>query len=177
MKLGKLVIIAMVCLLLSACTQGDQATVETAESPDVDTTAPAESPAPVQEEALRFNLDEQGRALAGFDAVAYRQLENAVAGSAEFTHEWSGAQWWFTSAENRDAFAADPERYAPAVGGFCTFGVILNKKLDGNPRVWMIHQDNLYVFLNEEVKGKFLQDVGGNLAKVGEQWPAVKDLE
>jgi hypothetical protein len=63
---------------------------------------------------------------------------------------------------------------APSNGGYCTFGIVLKKKFDGDPQVWAIEDDQLYIFLHKEVRGKFLQDKKGNLQKVGSNWPYVQ---
>jgi YHS domain-containing protein len=44
-----------------------------------------------------------------------------VPGDEEFSYQWKEAEWWFSSAAHRDAFAEDPERYAPQYGGFCAY--------------------------------------------------------
>lgn len=124
--------------------------------------------------AVEINVDEQGRALHGYDPVAYAIEGKAVAGNAMFRYTWRQAEWWFTSAESRDAFVVEPEKYAPAVGGYCTFGIVLGKKLDGDPKIWLREKEQLYVFLNSEVKAKFLQDQMGNLTKVQSNWPQIK---
>lgn len=59
-----------------------------------------------------------GVAIRGYDTVAYHTEGRAVKGKKEFSYEWNDATWHFTSAENRDLFAADPERYAPQYGGY-----------------------------------------------------------
>ena len=59
-----------------------------------------------------------GVAIKGFDTVAYHIEGRALKGKSEFSFKWNDAKWHFASAENRDLFAADPERYAPQYGGF-----------------------------------------------------------
>ena len=59
-----------------------------------------------------------GVAIKGYDTVAYHTEGRAVKGASEFSHQWNDAKWYFSSAENRDRFAADPERYAPQYGGY-----------------------------------------------------------
>lgn len=59
-----------------------------------------------------------GIAIHGYDTVAYHTENRAVKGKKEFSYEWNDAEWHFASAENRDLFAADPDRYAPQYGGF-----------------------------------------------------------
>ncbi len=144
-----------------------------------DVKAQTEPKAKVEETATskpaHINVDEQGRALRGFDPLAYRTQSKPAEGKAEFTFEWSGAKWQFASEQNMKAFSEAPEKYAPANGGYCTFGVVLGKKFDGDPKVWLVKDESLYVFLNEEVKQKFLSDEAGNLEKVRSTWPNIKD--
>ena len=59
-----------------------------------------------------------GVAIRGYDSVAYHTEGRAVKGKKEFSYGWNDATWRFASAENRDLFAADPERYAPQYGGY-----------------------------------------------------------
>ncbi len=59
-----------------------------------------------------------GVAIKGYDTVAYHTEGRAVKGHSKYSHEWNDAKWHFTSAANRDLFAADPERYAPQYGGY-----------------------------------------------------------
>ena len=126
-----------------------------------------------RQQDFSLNLDERGRALRGYDPVAYFSEGQPVEGQDEFSFDWDNATWYFASAENRDKFAANPEKFAPANGGYCTFGIVLGKKFDGDPQVWSLHENKLYVFLNEEVKTKFFQDTVGNLKKVTETWPEI----
>ncbi len=66
----------------------------------------------------RVNTDEFGIAIQGYDTVAYHLEKRPVEGKSEFAFEWNNAVWHFASAENRDLFAADLERYAPQYGGY-----------------------------------------------------------
>ena len=59
-----------------------------------------------------------GIAIHGYDTVVYHTENRAMKGKSEFSYEWNEAEWHFASAENRDLFAADPDRYAPQFGGY-----------------------------------------------------------
>ena len=59
-----------------------------------------------------------GVAIKGYDTVAYHTEGRAVKGKSKFSHKWNDAKWYFSRAENRDLFTADPERYAPQYGGY-----------------------------------------------------------
>ena len=161
-------------LMLSACAEKPEPPAEPAPLAPAET--PAQEPEPAATEAAfggPLNVDELGRAVRGFDVVAYHQGGQAVSGDGAFSHRWGDADWLFSTAENRDAFAQEPERYAPANGGYCTFGVVLKKKLDVDPEIFLVEQDQLYLFLNPEVKEKFMADKDGNLQLVSAQWPEI----
>ena len=59
-----------------------------------------------------------GVAIKGYDTVAYHTEGRAVKGKSEISHKWNDAKWYFSSAGNRELFAAEPERYAPQYGGY-----------------------------------------------------------
>ena len=59
-----------------------------------------------------------GVAIKGYDPVAYFTANRAVKGSSEYSYNWNEASWHFSTPENRDLFAANPEKYAPKHGGF-----------------------------------------------------------
>lgn len=59
-----------------------------------------------------------GVAIEGYDPVAYFTENRAVKGTSEFAYDWNEARWYFSRAENRDLFAANPQKYAPQHGGF-----------------------------------------------------------
>jgi hypothetical protein len=67
---------------------------------------------------IPINTDDVGVAIKGYDTVAYFTDGRAEKGNPEFETLWQDARWHFVSAEHRDMFNADPERYAPQYGGF-----------------------------------------------------------
>ena len=66
----------------------------------------------------KVNKTSLGVAIKGYDTVAYHTENRAVKGNSEFSYNWNDAIWYFSTAENRDMFAADPEHYAPQYGGY-----------------------------------------------------------
>jgi YHS domain-containing protein len=65
--------------------------------------------------ADHLKMREDGVAILGYDTVAYFTDGRAMRGKPEFEYVWGGSRWWFATAEHRDLFASDPERYAPPV--------------------------------------------------------------
>jgi len=125
--------------------------------------------------AQAVNLDRSGLALSGYDAVAY-QLENvARAGSPEFTTTHAGGTYRFATAANRDAFVADPEKYLPAYGGYCAFGVSRGYKVAVDPAAFRVVEGRLYLNYSKSVQQQWLKDIPGFIAKANTNWPELKD--
>ncbi len=112
--------------------------------------------------------------LAGHDAVAYFTQGEPVLGTAEFTAQHDGAVYRFASAENRNAFQANPQRYAPAYGGYCAFGTALGKKFSVDGRAFEIVEGRLYVNKNLSVYETWKKDIPGNIVKAEGQWPGIR---
>jgi hypothetical protein len=72
--------------------------------------------------------------LSGYHAVSYFNDFKPVAGNPEFSYKWMDATWRLTSAENHDAFAKEPAKYAPQYGGCCAFGASQGHLVPGDPR-------------------------------------------
>lgn len=113
-----------------------------------------------------------GVAIRGTDPVAYFTEGEPVAGSEEFSHDWSGATWYFASAENRDAFAAAPEEYAPQYGGFCAWAVADKGELySTQPDNWAIVDGKLYLNFSDGVQETWNTDRPGFIAEGDRRWP------
>jgi YHS domain-containing protein len=119
-----------------------------------------------------INKDSGGLALKGYDAVAYFTEGKPVKGGKDFEYAWSGARWQFSSAANRDLFKANPEKYAPQNGGYCTWAVSKGYTASISPNAWKVVNGKLY--LNHPLaKGKFEKDVQGAIARADENWPKI----
>lgn len=114
---------------------------------------------------------EGGPAVRGTDVVAYFSEGKPVAGSPQFTHQWNGAEWRFASAANRDAFAADPAKYAPQYGGFCAWAVSQNYTAPIDPDAWKIVDGKLYLNYSRFVQLRWQLDTQGNISKADANWP------
>ncbi|MEI8146005.1 MAG: YHS domain-containing (seleno)protein [Alphaproteobacteria bacterium] len=109
----------------------------------------------------------------GSDPVALVTTSRSVTGSATNTVIHEGIAYYFSNAENANTFKASPARYLPQNNGFCTFGVSVGKKFDGDPRYSAVVDGKLYVFLNEEIYNNFLKDRAGTISKAAANWPRI----
>jgi YHS domain-containing protein len=129
------------------------------------------SPAALAQKPEVFS-DRSG-AIRGHDPVAYFDQKGPVKGSKQFSHPWRGATWHFASAENRDKFAADPERYAPQYGGYCAYAVAQGSTADIDPAAWSIVDGKLYLNYSLRIRERWNKDIPGYIRKGDANWPAV----
>ena len=90
--------------------------------------------------------------LKGHDPVAYFTEGKAVKGNPKFSYDWDDGRYQFASARNRDMFAANPDRYAPQFGGYCTGSMSRGVRLEPDPEAWIIVDGRLYVFAQMKFK-------------------------
>lgn len=113
----------------------------------------------------------QGVAIKGYDPVAYFTQSDAVKGDATHRHIWNDATWLFATAANRDAFAADPEKFAPQYGGYCAYAMSRNYIADITPTAWKIVEGKLYLNNSRPVHVWWQADIAGNIAQADTNWP------
>lgn len=114
--------------------------------------------------------------LHGVDPVAFVQLGNRIDGNAKFTAIHDNVAYYFTSQDNLDQFKANPQRFVPQNGGYCTFGVSVGKKFDGDPKYAAVRDGKLYVFLNEDILMAFQKDPAGTIAKANANWKQIRSV-
>jgi YHS domain-containing protein len=116
----------------------------------------------------------RGLALSGYDPVAYFSDGKPVQGSSEFSTEWMGATWRFASAAHRDAFRADPAKYAPEYGGYCAWAVSQDTTASSDPEAWKIVGGKLYLNYSRDIQRKWEADVPGNIRRADANWPGLR---
>ena len=129
----------------------------------------------VETSTSAVNTNEEGLAMHGYDPVAYFMSNAPMKGEKKFAVKHMGGTYYFANAKNMKAFKADPAAYLPQYGGFCAMGVALGKKLDGDPNVWKIVDNKLYLNVNKDVSMAWQRDIPGNIEKADDYWPEVKD--
>ena len=99
---------------------------------------------------------------------------NRVEGRAEYTAVHDGVAYYFSTEANKKAFEKTPAAFVPQNGGFCTFGVSVGKKFDGDPQWADVRDGKLYVFLNEEIYNAYQADKAGTIKKASKQWGKIE---
>lgn len=125
---------------------------------------------------IEVNANSNDIAIKGYDTVSYFTKGSPVKGSNKFTASYNGAIYQFSSADNRDLFKSEPQKYAPQYGGFCAMGVALNKKLDTDPNAFHIREGKLFLNLNKAVQKKWSTDIPGYIETAQVNWKDIKGL-
>jgi YHS domain-containing protein len=108
-----------------------------------------------------YNIPSSGLALEGYCPVAYFAVNKPVLGKAEYASDHNGVTYHFVSADAKKAFDADPEKFIPAFGGWCAFGMAVNDKFPVDPTNFKIVDGRLMVFLkNKSVDARALWNQG-----------------
>jgi hypothetical protein len=121
-----------------------------------------------------INQSLDGTAIGGYDTVAYFTDAKAVKGSDEFSYTWLGATWHFASAEHRDLFAADPVKYAPQYGGYCSTAMVDGFAYSANPEAWRIVEGKLYLNASKVDLSKWESDAAKEIERADSQWGVLK---
>ena len=110
-------------------------------------------------------------ALQAYDPVAFFTDHKPVKGSPFIPAEHAGNTYLFASEEHKAEFLRQPDKYLPAYGGYCTFGVSIGKLLPVEIDTWEIIDGRLVLQFSQEIKKMFAEDKAGNLRKAAANWP------
>jgi YHS domain-containing protein len=119
-------------------------------------------------------VSKNGNAIGGYDPVGYFQKDKPVKGLPEFHYQWRGATWLFGTAENKAAFIANPEKYAPQYGGYCAYGMSNGYKAATDPLAWTIVNGKLYLNYNPDVREEWFAQKEERIKKGDVNWESVR---
>ena len=115
-----------------------------------------------------------GLAIGGFDPVAYFVEAEAVVGKGEFEYALADTVWRFRNEGNRAAFVDNPEVYMPRFGGYDPVAVARDVGVPGNPRLWLIVENRLYLFYSPEARTAFADNFKTIIETAARNWPSVQ---
>lgn len=130
-----------------------------------------------------WNLSKAGVAIAGYDPVAYfpEGGSSAKKGDMAVTTTYKGATYRFVSTENRDRFLADPAKYEPAHGGWCSWAMKEGDKVDVDPASFIVKEGRLFLFYKGwlgDTRAKWLKEDHAAEAKLADsEWKKVSGEE
>jgi YHS domain-containing protein len=84
----------------------------------------------------------------GYDVVSYFN-QKAEKGNKEFTAEFDGVKFKFSSRQNLALFKENSKKYTPQYGGYCAYAMgAKGGKVDIDPKTFEIRDGKLYLFYN-----------------------------
>lgn len=121
-------------------------------------------------------FSKSGEAINGYDPVAYFNENKPIKGKKEYSLEWKGANWLFSTDQNKKDFMANPEKFAPQYGGFCAYGTGdgTGHKAPTSPEAWTIVDGKLYLNYNKDVQALWKKEQKKYILQADKNWPTVK---
>ena len=123
------------------------------------------------------NLPSTGIALEGYCPVAYFAVNRPVKGKPEHSSTYNDVTYHFVNADAKEAFDREPEKYLPAYGGWCAFGMSIQDKFPVDPTNFKIVNGRLMLFLkNQNVDALELWNQGDeqqNVSKASAHWQKI----
>lgn len=93
------------------------------------------------------NIDDSKIALQGYSPVSYLDLGLAQKGVKEHKATYDGIAYYFTSADQKKTFEANPKKYLPQYGGYCAFGVYVGAKFRVDPNKFVVKDGKYFLYL------------------------------
>jgi YHS domain-containing protein len=118
-----------------------------------------------------------GRAINGYDPVAYFSEGKPVKGNEKISYRWNSATWYFSNKQNLDSFTMNPQKFAPQYGGYCAYGMSQGHKAPTEADAWTIENGKLYLNYNKNVKQMWSKDRPGYIQLADKNWVEIKDKE
>lgn len=115
-----------------------------------------------------------GLALYGFDPVSYFADGAPAAGVPELEGTIGAVTWRFRNEGNRAAFEAHPEVYLPRFGGHDPVALARGAVTAGNPLIWLLHDQRLYLFHDAGARAAFAADPDTAAAVAAARWPSLQ---
>jgi len=115
-----------------------------------------------------------GLAIDGYDPVAFFTNGKPLQGSRTLELRKGDVVWRFINVGNRAAFAAAPNVYMPQYGGYDPIGVARGLAVAGNPNLWIIQGQRLFLFYDSARRQKFVSDPNRVMASADRKWPEVE---
>ena len=113
--------------------------------------------------------------LLGHDPVAYFTMGKAVRGDPKLKVALPDRTYYFLNEAHRKLFQANPAKYEPQYGGFCSNGAPFGIKMGSDPTEWQIVDGRLFIFGDIVGHSKWALDPRFNIEHADRMWPEVKD--
>jgi peroxiredoxin len=125
---------------------------------------------------LQYNLPKSKLAISGYDPVAYFPEGGGKPkkGLDTITATHNGITYRFATKPNLDLFNANPSKYEPSHGGWCTYAMGKDgSKVEIDPKSFVISNGRLFLFYKDvfnDTRSSFLKDQSNLTASADKNW-------
>lgn len=113
--------------------------------------------------------------LLGYDPVAYFTEAKPVRGRHTLAASHEGRTYYFASGEHRARFVAEPAKFEPQYGGFCSNGAPYAVKLGSDPTQFEVRDGRLFIFGDIIGHELWLLDWRTNIENADRLWPSIRE--
>ena len=122
-----------------------------------------------------INVDPDGYSIDRYDPVSYFTEGRPNRGKEEFTAEYQGAKYAFSSESNRELFLSNPKKYLPQYGGYCAYGAVHGSKSKVDPEVWDIVDGKLYLMISGGTRSIWQKKKKTYIKMANQAWQSIID--
>ncbi len=108
--------------------------------------------------------------LFGYDVVAYFTDHRDVRGSPAIKTVYKAVTFRFATPEHKAMFDADPVKYIPQFGGYCSDGIVYGIPWGGDADTWEILGGKLYIFGGKGSRDAFMLHPERNVELAHHYW-------
>jgi YHS domain-containing protein len=109
--------------------------------------------------------------LLGHDPVSYFTKGQPERGKADLKVNLPERTYYFSTDAQRQLFLANPAKYEPQYGGFCSSGAAYAIKLGSDPTAWTVRDGRLFIFGDVLGKTAWEVDPEWNVKHADGLWP------
>jgi len=113
----------------------------------------------------------------GYDLVSYHINKKPLRGNGNHVSVEDGVTYLFANKQNKKTFDNNADKYLPAYGGYCAYGVSGEKKFFGDPEVWRVVDSRLYLNLDVGIQDLWLKDICGHIKSANTNWTKIKNVK
>lgn len=113
-------------------------------------------------------------AAGGYDVTSYFSGNGIPQkGNKSFVVTYNGATYQFASKANADLFKANPAKFAPQYGGYCSWAMASGYKAPGDPQYYKVVEGKLYLNYDKSVQDKWNKNIAGFIKQANVEWQKI----
>lgn len=114
-----------------------------------------------------------GFGVSGYDPVAYFTDGVPTRGSDQFIAEHASVTYKFASAEHRDLFLAEPDKYLPQYGGHCAYAAAKGALASTDPEAFTVLNGKLYLNFSQDIRRRWQPRATEFIKTADANWPSI----